>query len=126
MPRRLGGVAPAISAVVCLNVAVALATASGGDSTASEQARAYYLFSLAQQAQFRSELPEALHYLEEAVRTADSSDLRLERADDLYQQFTAERQAIARRILLRLTQPGEGTADTRRRAVKSELWSQAE
>ncbi len=48
------------------------------------------------------------------------------RADDLYQQFTPERQAIARRILLRLTQPGEGTADTRRRAAKSELWSHPE
>ena len=48
------------------------------------------------------------------------------RADDLYQQFTPEQQAIARRILLRLTQPGEGTADTRRRAAKRELWSQAE
>lgn len=48
------------------------------------------------------------------------------RADDLYHQFTPEQQAIARRILLRLTQPGEGTADTRRRAAKSELWSRAE
>jgi tetratricopeptide (TPR) repeat protein len=96
MPRRLAGAAAIISAVVCLNVAVAFATASGGDSTSSEQARAYYLFSLAQQAQFRSELPEALHYLEEAVRTADSSDLRLELAE-LYSSMNksedAEREA---------------------------------
>jgi tetratricopeptide (TPR) repeat protein len=96
MPRRLAGAAPAISAVVCLIGTVALASASGGDSTSSEQARAYYLFSLAQQAQFRSELPEALHYLEEAVRTADSSDLRLELAE-LYSSMNksedAEREA---------------------------------
>ena len=32
-----------------------------------------------------------------------------------------ERQAVARRIMLRLTQPGEGTEDTRRRAQRREL-----
>lgn len=46
-----------------------------------------------------------------------------QRADTLYENFNPEQQAIARRILLRLTQPGEDTADTRRRATKSELWS---
>jgi hypothetical protein len=45
------------------------------------------------------------------------------RADELYRQFSPEQQAITKRILLRLTQPGEGSADTRRRAAKSELWS---
>ena len=36
-----------------------------------------------------------------------------------------ERQAIARRVLLRLTQPGEGTEDTRRRADPRASWSPA-
>jgi FimV-like protein len=79
--RRRAGVAAGVGLVVCLNVAAARATAQPADSTPSDRARAYYLFSLAQQAQFRSELPEAVHFLEEAVRTADSSDLRLELAE---------------------------------------------
>ena len=37
------------------------------------------------------------------------------RANEVYGAMPAERQAIARRVLLRLTQPGEGTEDTRRR-----------
>jgi WD40 repeat protein len=43
------------------------------------------------------------------------------RADEIYSRFTPEEQAIARRTLLRLTQPGEGTEDTRRRATLKEL-----
>jgi WD40 repeat protein len=43
------------------------------------------------------------------------------RADEIYTSFTAEEQAIARSTLLRLTQPGEGTEDTRRRATLVEL-----
>jgi WD40 repeat protein/energy-coupling factor transporter ATP-binding protein EcfA2 len=43
------------------------------------------------------------------------------RADEIYSGFTPEEQAIARRTLLRLTQPGEGTEDTRRRATLEEL-----
>lgn len=43
------------------------------------------------------------------------------RAEAIYGQFTEEEQAIARRALLRLTQPGEGTEDTRRRASMREL-----
>ncbi len=35
--------------------------------------------------------------------------------------MSPERQAVARRVLLRLTQPGEGTEDTRRRATRAEL-----
>ena len=83
--------ASAIIVVIGLSGPPALAT-SGTESTTSEQARAYYLFSLAQQAQFRSELPEALHYLEEAVRTADSSDLRLELAE-LYSSMNKSEEA---------------------------------
>jgi energy-coupling factor transporter ATP-binding protein EcfA2 len=48
------------------------------------------------------------------------------RADALYDSFTPEQQAIARSILLRLTQPGEGTEDTRRRATLDELITRAE
>jgi WD40 repeat protein/energy-coupling factor transporter ATP-binding protein EcfA2 len=43
------------------------------------------------------------------------------RADAIYDSFTPEQQAIVRRIMLRLTQPGEGTEDTRRRATVDEL-----
>lgn len=43
------------------------------------------------------------------------------RAQAIYDNFTAEEQQVARRILLRLIQPGEGTEDTRRRASVSEL-----
>jgi WD40 repeat protein/energy-coupling factor transporter ATP-binding protein EcfA2 len=43
------------------------------------------------------------------------------RADTIYASFDEKQQTIARRIMLRLTQPGEGTEDTRRRALMSEL-----
>jgi WD40 repeat protein len=43
------------------------------------------------------------------------------RADAIYVSFDPEQQTIARRIMLRLTQPGEGTEDTRRRATMPEL-----
>src|SRR5262249_42895977 len=42
-------------------------------------------------------------------------------ADEIYLAFSPEQQAIARRLMLRLTQPGEGTEDTRRRATLDEL-----
>ncbi|MBN1873862.1 MAG: protein kinase [Anaerolineae bacterium] len=44
-----------------------------------------------------------------------------QRADTLYMHFNAVEQAIVRRIMLRLTHPGEGTEDTRRRARRQEL-----
>ena len=44
-----------------------------------------------------------------------------ERADAVFSALTPEQQAMARRALLRLTQPGEGTEDTRRRAGMDEL-----
>jgi WD40 repeat protein/energy-coupling factor transporter ATP-binding protein EcfA2 len=43
------------------------------------------------------------------------------RAEEIYLRFTPDEQAIARSTLLRLTQPGEGTEDTRRRATLGEL-----
>jgi hypothetical protein len=43
------------------------------------------------------------------------------RADDVYRRFTPVEQALTRRLLLRLTQPGEGTEDTRRRASFAEI-----
>jgi WD40 repeat protein len=43
------------------------------------------------------------------------------RADEVLEHFSPAEQEIARRTLLRLTQPGEGTEDTRRRAPRSEL-----
>jgi WD40 repeat protein/energy-coupling factor transporter ATP-binding protein EcfA2 len=44
-----------------------------------------------------------------------------QRADEIYDEFSVDQQQIARRMLLRLTQPGEGTEDTRRRAPRGEL-----
>jgi WD40 repeat protein len=43
------------------------------------------------------------------------------RAEAVYEGLDEGQQAICRRIMLRLTQPGEGTEDTRRRATASEL-----
>jgi formylglycine-generating enzyme required for sulfatase activity/energy-coupling factor transporter ATP-binding protein EcfA2 len=43
------------------------------------------------------------------------------RAEEVYAAFTQEERKVTRRALLRLTQPGEGTEDTRRRASKEEL-----
>ena len=43
------------------------------------------------------------------------------RAESVYAGFDAAQQAITRRVMLRLTQPGEGTEDTRRRATLAEL-----
>ena len=43
------------------------------------------------------------------------------RANTIYDGLSPERQVIARRVLLRLTQPGDGTEDTRRRATLDEL-----
>lgn len=47
-------------------------------------------------------------------------------AETTYQQLTPEQQVIARNILLRLTELGEGTEDTRRRASYSELIPQGQ
>lgn len=47
------------------------------------------------------------------------------RATEVFDSLTEEEQGVARRIFLALTQLGEGTEDTRRRVVKSELVSSA-
>lgn len=47
------------------------------------------------------------------------------RATEIFYDLTREEQAIAKRIFLALTQLGEGTEDTRRRVLKSELISPA-
>jgi serine/threonine protein kinase len=44
-----------------------------------------------------------------------------QRAEALYAEFNPDEQALVRRVMLRLTQPGEGTEDTRRRARLSEF-----
>src|SRR5262249_53459175 len=43
------------------------------------------------------------------------------RAETIYESLSANQQEIVQRVMLRLTQPGEGTDDTRRRARMSEL-----
>ncbi len=45
----------------------------------------------------------------------------MQRADDVYRHLSDGQKRIARRVLLRLTQPGEGTEDTRRAAPLDEL-----
>ena len=45
------------------------------------------------------------------------------KAESIFSGMSAERQKIVRRLMLRLTQPGQGTEDTRRRATLSELSS---
>ncbi|MGE5642405.1 MAG: BTAD domain-containing putative transcriptional regulator, partial [Byssovorax cruenta] len=47
-------------------------------------------------------------------------------AESVYQTLSTEEQTIARNIFLRLTELGEGTEDTRRRASFAELMSSAE
>jgi WD40 repeat protein len=49
-----------------------------------------------------------------------------QRAEHIYQSQDATRQAVARNILLRLTQPGDGGEDTRRRAGLSEIVARPE
>lgn len=48
------------------------------------------------------------------------------RAEHIFTAFSDEQQQLARRAFLRLTQPGEGTEDTRRRAAISELAAKPE
>src|SRR5690606_6735416 len=44
-----------------------------------------------------------------------------QQANTLLAELGEERTQVARKVLLRLTHPGEGTEDTRRRAAMSEL-----
>ncbi|NBO67000.1 MAG: hypothetical protein EBU88_19510, partial [Acidobacteria bacterium] len=43
------------------------------------------------------------------------------KAESIFSGMSTERQKIVRRLMLRLTQPGQGTEDTRRRAALSEM-----
>jgi WD40 repeat protein len=47
------------------------------------------------------------------------------RADAIMNDLTADQQQMARRVFMRLVQPGEGTLDTRRQATFEEVLSQA-
>jgi WD40 repeat protein/DNA-binding SARP family transcriptional activator len=49
-----------------------------------------------------------------------------QRAEAVYGSLAADEQVAARRVMLRLTQPGDGTADTRRRVAFAELVSRPE
>jgi hypothetical protein len=48
------------------------------------------------------------------------------RANEVLARFTEPERELCRRIFLRLTQPGEGTEDTKRRASYRELVSSAQ
>ncbi|KAA3662995.1 MAG: hypothetical protein DWQ04_11865, partial [Chloroflexi bacterium] len=85
-------------------------------------------------------LPLLSHALLETWRRRDGSRLTLagyhaaggvhgaiaETAETIYQQLTPAQQKLARTIFLRLTELGEGTQDTRRRAALTELIPQNE
>lgn len=59
--------------------------------------------------------------LEEYRETGGVKGAIAKRADTVFESLDAEQKAILRRVMLRLTQPGEGTEDTRRRATLTEL-----
>jgi WD40 repeat protein len=63
--------------------------------------------------------------LEGYRETAGVHGALAKRAEELVTGLSPAEQELARRILLRLTQPGEGTEDTRRRARLSELRADA-
>jgi hypothetical protein len=63
----------------------------------------------------------------EAYRESGGVDGAIaQRAEAVFASFDADQQAIARRVLLRLTQPGDGAEDTRRRAAMDELATRAD
>ena len=59
--------------------------------------------------------------LEAYVASGGVTGALAQRANTIYRSLSTTQQEIARRVLLRLTQPGEGTEDTRRRASTLEL-----
>jgi hypothetical protein len=59
--------------------------------------------------------------LEAYVESGGVQGAIAKRAETVYGSFGPDQQAIARQAVLRLTQPGEGTEDTRRRAALREL-----
>ncbi len=44
-----------------------------------------------------------------------------QRANEVFEQFNSRQRELCRRLFLRLTKPGEGTEDTKRRIARSEL-----
>jgi len=64
--------------------------------------------------------------LEAYVASGGVEGALAQRANAIYDGLSPAQQQIARRVLLRLIQPGEGTQDTRRRAVVDELLTHAE
>jgi tetratricopeptide (TPR) repeat protein len=78
---RRTGARGAVRALACALIWPAFAgSAQAAADSSSDRARAYYLFSLSQQAQFKNEMPDAIRYLNEAIQSSDSTDLRLELA----------------------------------------------
>ena len=63
----------------------------------------------------------AMLTLEGYMQTGGVHGALAQRAEQTYNQLGPDQQRIARRALLRLTQPGRGTEDTRRRAPRTEL-----
>lgn len=63
----------------------------------------------------------AILTLEGYVRAGGVHGALAQRAEEIYGQLSPDQQQIVRRALLRLTQPGQGTEDTRRRALRDEL-----
>jgi energy-coupling factor transporter ATP-binding protein EcfA2 len=59
--------------------------------------------------------------LEGYVESGRVAGALAQRAESVFSDLTPQQQQVARRTLLRLTQPGEGTQDTRRRVTRGEL-----
>ncbi|MGH8908649.1 MAG: TIR domain-containing protein [Egibacteraceae bacterium] len=69
---------------------------------------------------------EGLLTLEAYVAAGGVAGALAQRADAIYEGLMPVQRPIARRVLLRLIQPGEGTEDTRRRVPAGELLSRSE
>ena len=68
----------------------------------------------------------AMLTLEAYVASGGVEGALAKRANEVYADLSPARQAVARRVLLRLVQPGEGAEDTRRRAEMDELVTRPE
>ena len=64
--------------------------------------------------------------LEAYVSSGGVEGALAQRANAVYADLASRQQEVARRVLLRLVQPGEGTEDTRRRAAMGELLTRPE
>lgn len=85
----------------------------------------YTLMELWQHRRMNSEGNIARLTLEDYQELGGIRGTLQKRATEIFHSLSPEEQSIAKRIFLALTQLGEGTEDTRRRVMKTELFSSA-